>query len=174
MVTIMTNTQIQSKLNSQLTKEIFSAYLYLAIANYYSEQGLDGFTNWFEVQAKEELDHALLIRKYLLNQGAVVTLEKITAPDVNYTKLDQALCAALAHERMITASIGDIYTAALDSRDYGATQFLDWFVKEQIEEEKNSMDLCKKFELFGEDVKGLYMLNAELLTRIYAPPSLVL
>lgn len=170
----MTNSQIQSMLNSQITKELFSSYLYLAIANYYAEQNLDGVANWFEVQAKEELDHALLFRRYMLNQGAVVSLAEIAAPNVKYTKLDEAIFAALAHEKMITASISEIYSAALDCKDYGTTQFLDWFIKEQGEEEKNATDLCKKFELFGSDPKGLYLLNAELMVRVYTPPSLVL
>lgn len=170
----MTNHQIQAMLNSQLTKEIFSSYLYLAIANYYTEQNLDGFANWFEVQAREEWDHTMLFRRYLLNQEATVTLAEIAAPNVKCTRPDEALTAALAHERMITASISEIYSAALDCKDYSTTQFLDWFIKEQVEEEKNATDLCKKFELFGSDSKGLYLLNAELMARVYAPPSLVL
>lgn len=161
-------------LNSQLAKEIFSSYLYLAIANYYTEQNLDGFANWFEVQAKEEWDHALLFRRYLLNQEASVSLAEVAAPNTNYTKLDDGISAALVHEQMITASISDIYSAALDCKDYSTTQFLDWFIKEQSEEEKNATDLCNRFKLFGSDAKGLYLLNAELMARVYAPPSLVL
>lgn len=170
----MKNQQIQSMLNSQMTKEFFSSYLYLAIANYYSQQNLDGFASWFEIQAKEELDHALLFRRYMLNQGKSVSLAEIAAPNLKYAKLDEGLFAALAHERMITASIEDIYSEALACKDYSTTQFLDWFIKEQGEEEKNANELCKKFELFGSDAKGLYLLNAELMTRVYAPPSLVL
>lgn len=170
----MINNQIQAMLNSQVAKEFFSAYLYLAIANYYEEQNLDGFANWFTVQAQEESDHAMLLRRYLLNQSAPVVLTEIAAPDVQYTQLDQGLSAAAAHERMITASISDIYCAALECKEYSTTQVLDWFIKEQVEEEKNADDLCKKFALFGSDAKGLYLLNAELLTRVYAPPSLVL
>lgn len=170
----MINDTIKSMLNNQLTKEFFSSYLYLAIATYYAEKNLDGFSNWFEIQAKEELDHALLFRKYLLNDGAPVCLAAVQAPEVKYTQLIDGLSAAFAHEQMITASISEIYSAALDCKDYKTTQFLDWFIKEQGEEEKNANDLIKKFELFGSDAKGLYMLNAELLARMYAAPSLVL
>lgn len=170
----MTNDKICAMLNKQVTKELFSAYLYLAIANYYEEQNLTGYANWFEVQAKEELDHAMLFRRYLLNDGAPVCLELIEAPQIHYTSLGDALYAALAHEQMITASIGEIYSEALSCKDYKTTQFLDWFIKEQGEEEKNATDLCKKFELFSGDAKGLYLLDAECLTRVYAPPSLVL
>lgn len=170
----MLNEQINKMLNKQITKEFYSAYLYLAIANYYAEQNLDGFANWFEIQAHEELDHAMLFRKYLLNDDYNVHFEQIDAPDKAYAKLEEPLAAALAHERMITSSITEIYSAALDCKDYKTTQMLDWFIKEQGEEEKNATDLCKKFELFGSDTKSLYLLNAELMTRIYAPPSLVL
>lgn len=170
----MSNNQVQEMLNKQVAKELYSAYLYLAIANYYTQQNLDGFANWFEVQAKEELDHGMLFRKYLLNDDYAVHLEQIDSPEKNYGGLGEPLAAALSHEQMITASITEIYSAALDCKDYKTKQMLDWFIKEQGEEEKNATDLCKKFELFGSDAKGLYLLNAELLARVYAPPSLVL
>lgn len=170
----MTSDTVKLMLNRQIAKELYSAYLYLSIANYYAELNLDGFANWFEVQAKEELDHALLFRTYLLNDDALVHFEQIASPDSDYAQPGAPLAAAFAHEQMITSSITDIYSAALAERDYKTTQFLDWFIKEQGEEEKNANDLCKKFELFGGDSKGLYLLNAELLTRVYAAPSLVL
>lgn len=170
----MINDKIKTMLNAHLTKELFSSYLYLAIANYYEQENLNGFANWFEIQAKEELDHAMLFRKYLINDGFSLQLEAIAAPDVQYSNLKDALIATLAHEQMITSAISEIYSEALDCKDYKTTQFLDWFMKEQGEEEKNSIDLLKKFELFGTDPKGLYMLNSELLTRVYALPSLVI
>lgn len=170
----MSNEQIYTMLNKQVTKEFFSAYLYLAISNYYAQQNLDGFAHWFEVQAQEELDHAMLFRQYMLQDGHIVHFEQIGAPDIAYAKLGDPLAAALAHEQMITASITDIYSAALECKDYKTTQMLDWFIKEQGEEERNATELCNKFELFGCDMKSLYLLNAELLTRAYAPPSLVL
>lgn len=170
----MKNNTLKKRMNQQLAKELYSSYLYLAIANYYYEQNLDGFANWFDVQAKEELDHAMLFRKFLLNDDTPIVLEKIDAPLIQFPQLENALSAAFLHEQMITASIEDIYSEAFSCKDYKTTQFLDWFVKEQGEEEKNTADLIHKFELFGNDAKSLYMLNAELLTRVYTPPSLVL
>lgn len=170
----MINQKVTDLLNDQLGKELFSSYLYLAISNYYTEQNLDGFANWFEIQAHEELDHAMLFRKFMLNAELPVSLGAIAAPTVQFTQTNHPLKAALAHEKMITASICSIYSEALDLKDFQTTQFLDWFIKEQGEEEKNSNDLIKKFELFGSDSKGLYMLNAELLARVYSPPSLVI
>lgn len=170
----MTNEKITTLLNEQINKELYSAYLYLAMSNYYTDQNLDGFANWFDVQAKEELDHAMLFRQYLLNGGASVTLGMIDAANVSYTGLGEPLAEAFAHEKKVTASIENIYSAALESKDYKTVQFLDWFIKEQGEEEKNASDLCKKFELFGSDTKGLYLLNTEYAARVYAPASLVL
>ena len=80
----------------------------------------------------------------------------------------------LEHERYVTSLVNDIYAEAYSTRDFRTMQFLDWFVKEQGEEEKNASDLITKMELFGSDAKGLYMLDNELKARVYAAPSLVL
>ena len=172
--THMFSDKVKKLLNEQITKEFYSAYLYLHFANYYEEQGLKGFANWFTVQAQEERDHALLFVKYMQNNDIKVTLEAIGKPDVVMKKHIDALCASLTHEQYVTASIHAIYEAAYESKDFRTMQFLDWFVKEQGEEEKNSEDLIKKYDLFGQDPKGLYMLDNELKARIYAAPSLVI
>lgn len=157
-----------------LFKEFYSAYLYLDIANFYASKGLDGFANWYQVQAKEEQDHAMLFYQYLHNNGQPVILEAVGKPDGAFASLEAPLAAALEHERYVTALINAIYTAAQAAQDYRTVQFLDWFVKEQGEEEKNAADLITKMELFGSDAKGLYMLNSELAARVYTAPSLVL
>ena len=84
------------------------------------------------------------------------------------------LTAGLEHEKYVTSLINNIYAAAIEVNDYRTTQFLDWFIKEQGEEEKNSMDLITKMELFGDDARSLYMLNSELAARVYSEPSLTL
>ena len=166
--------KVSALLNEQINKEFYSAYLYLDIANFYNAKGLDGFSNWYEIQAKEEQDHALLIYQFLHNNSEKVTLEAIAKPDKVYNALMEPLQAALAHEQFVTASINTIYAAAQAVNDFRTLQFLDWFVKEQGEEEKNASDLITKMELFGNDPRSLYMLNSELAARVYAAPSLVL
>ena len=161
-------------LNDQINKEFYSAYLYLDMANFYSKRGLDGFANWYEIQAKEEQDHALLIYQYLHNNGQDVTLGAIAKPDKVFQTLMDPLKAAHEHEQYVTSLINAIYAAAMAVNDYRTTQFLDWFIKEQGEEEKNSGDMITKMELFGDDAKALYMLNSELAGRVYSAPSLVL
>lgn len=165
---------VSALLNDQINKELYSAYLYLDMANFYSAKGLDGFANWYEIQAKEEQDHAMLMYQYLHNNSETVTLEAVAKPDKVFESLMDPLTAALAHEQYVTSLINNIYAAAQAANDFRTVQFLDWFVKEQGEEEKNSSDLITKMELFGGDARGLYMLNSELGTRVYSAPSLVL
>lgn len=161
-------------LNDQINKEFYSAYLYLDMANFYQARGLDGFANWFEVQAREEQDHALLIYRYLQNNDPPVMLEAVGKPDEVFSSLADPLHASLKHERYITSQIDALYGAAQAAGDFRTLQFLDWFVKEQGEEEKNAADLITKMELFGSDARGLYLLNSEMKARVYAAPSLVL
>ena len=142
----MLDAKVAQLLNEQVNKEFYSAYLYLDFSIYYEEEGLDGFANWYKIQAQEERDHAMLMVQYLQNNGGKVTLE----------------------------AIHTLYEAAYSAKDFRTMQFLDWFVKEQGEEEKNAEDLIKKMKLYGEDAKGLYMLNSEMAARVYTAPSLVL
>ncbi len=112
--------------------------------------------------------------QYLHNNNETVTLEAIAKPDVKMEELIDPLKAGLAHEEYVTELIHTIYAAARDVNDFRTTQFLDWFVKEQGEEETNANDLITKMELFGSDPKGLYMLDNELGARTYTAPSLTL
>ena len=168
------NEKVAELLNDQINKEFYSAYLYLDMANFYSRKGLDGFANWYEIQAKEEQDHAMLMYQYLHNNDVEVTLEAIAKPDKAFSTLMDPLKAGLEHEKYVTSLINNIYSAAVAVNDFRTTQFLDWFIKEQGEEEKNSTDLITKMELFGDDARSLYMLNSELAGRVYSAPSLVL
>ena len=163
----MLNAKVRELLNDQINKEFYSAYLYLDFSNYYERVGLDGFANWYKVQAQEERDHAMMFYQYLQDHGELVELDAIGKPDKVFSDNMGPLKAALEHERYVTALINDIYGAAYDVRDFRTMQFLDWFVKEQGEEEKTASDLITKMELFGNDPKSLYMLNSELGGRTY-------
>jgi ferritin len=126
------------------------------------------------IQAQEERDHAMLFYTYLQNENQEVTLEAIPKPDKVFAEHMDVLRAGLEHEEYVTSLINDIYAAAHEVKDFRTMQFLDWFVKEQGEEETNANDLITKMELFGSDPRSLYMLNQELGARIYSAPSLVL
>ncbi|MCI8512268.1 MAG: ferritin [Lachnospiraceae bacterium] len=170
----MLDTKVAELLNVQVNKEFYSAYLYLDFSNYYTEQGLNGFANWYKVQAQEERDHAMLFMQYLQNNGCKVTLEAIDKPDQTFASFAEPLKAGYQHEQYVTGLIHTIYDAANSVKDFRTMQFLDWFVKEQGEEETNADDLVKKFNLFGSDARALYMLDSELAERSYSAPSLTL
>ena len=170
----MLNAKVKELLNQQVNKEFYSAYLYLDFSNYYETRGLDGFANWYKIQAQEERDHALLFYQYLHNNNETVTLDAIAKPDKVFNCDMDPLKAGLEHEMYVTSLINDIYAAAYEVKDFRTMQFLDWFVKEQGEEEKNTNDLLGRFDLFGSDLKSLYALDAELASRTYSAPSLTL
>ena len=167
----MLNEKIAKLVNEQVNKELYSGYLYLDFANYYADEGLDGFAHWYEVQAQEERDHAMMMRRYLIDNGIRVTFDAIAKPDKKFADLTAPLKAGYEHEQYVTSLINNIYAEAFALKDFKTMQFLDWFIKEQGEEEKNAEDMLKKMELFGHDAKGRYALNQELLARVYAPST---
>ena len=170
----MMNERVHELLNQQINKEFYSAYLYLDFSNYFKARGLDGFAHWYMIQAQEERDHAMLFYQFLQNESKKVTLMAIDQPDKEFKSDMDVLLAGLEHEKYVTSLIHDIYAEAYASKDFRTMQFLDWFVKEQGEEETNANDMITKMELFGSDPKSLYMLNQELAARVYSAPSLVL
>lgn len=170
----MLDQKITNLLNSQINKELYSSYLYLDMSNYYYDKNLNGFGKWFSIQSQEEYAHAMLFLKYLHHNGQKVVLTQIAAPDQEYTDFKQPLAKSLEHEIFISSSINEIYAEAYDIKDFKTMQFLDWFVKEQGEEEQKADDLSKRFDLFASDPRGLYLLDNELSSRTYNEPSLVL
>ncbi|MCR5415371.1 MAG: ferritin [Pseudobutyrivibrio sp.] len=149
-------------LNAQVNKEFFSAYLYLGISKFFTQENLMGFASWYRVQAEEEQEHAMKIYNYLLEQDQDVTLDPINAVDI---KLKDALDAAKEadkHERYITDSINKIMDAAVAAKDYRTQLFLNWFISEQEEEENNSKEMIAKIEMVGKDKKSLYLLDKEV------------
>ncbi len=170
----MLNEKVEKLINEQINKEFYSAYLYLDFSIYYADQGLDGFANWYKVQAQEERDHAMLFIQYMQNNSGKVVLEAIDKPDKTYSSYGEPLDYGLEHERYVTSLINNIYDEAYTLKDFRTMQFLDWFVKEQGEEETNAENLIKKYDLYGSDSKSLYMLDNELAARVYSAPSLVL
>ena len=163
--------RVYELINDQINKELYSAYLYLSFADYYEEEGLDGYANWYEIQAREERDHAMIFRNYLHDNGEKVKLLAIDQPDKAFTSHLGPLEAALEHEKYVTSLINDIYAAAMEAKDYRTMKFLDWFIDEQLEEESNADDMITKMKLFGGDARSLYELNQEYASRVYNTPS---
>lgn len=170
----MLSEKLTKMISDQMNFELYSAYIYLGISNFFADKSLNGFANWYMIQTQEERDHAMLFNQYLLNEGATPELGLIEASHTDYEDFRAPLVTAYDHERVVTARINDIYAQAFEERDYRTMQFLDWFIKEQGEEEQNSSEIVDRFDLFGSDPKGLYMLDAELGERVYSAPSLEL
>ncbi|MBR2522277.1 MAG: ferritin [Coriobacteriales bacterium] len=163
--------KVYELLNDQINKELYSGYLYLSFADYYEIEGLKGFANWYMIQAQEERDHALIIRKYLLDNDCPVVLGAIDKPDKTFSDFLEPLEAALEHERYVTSLINDIYAAAEAANDYRTKSFLGWFIDEQLEEESNASDMVSNMKLFGSDAKALYDLDQEYAARTYSAPA---
>ncbi|MEG1562067.1 MAG: ferritin [Raoultibacter sp.] len=163
--------KVYTLLNDQINKELYSAYLYMSFADYYEEEGLSGFANWYMIQAAEERDHALIFRNYLHENNRAVKLLAIDQPDKTFASYIDPLEEGLTHEKYVTALINAIYEAAYEVRDFRSMKFLDWFIEEQGEEEANAEEMITKMKLFGADAKALYDLDREYAARVYTMPS---
>ena len=160
----MLNKEIYNLINSQINKELFSAYLYLEIANYFNEKGLPGFAAWYTKQSEEEVEHAMKFNAYVYQQGERVVLEAINKPVVEFKNYREALEAALEHEKKVTSWINDIYALAVKQGDFRTQKFLDRFISEQTEEEENADEMLAKYDLASKE-GSLYLLNKELAKR---------
>ncbi len=160
-------------LNSQITEEFYSAYLYLNFSTIFTEAGYHGFANWFRVQAREELSHGMIIVEYLEANNESVKLAMIREPMTICEENDWIRCildASLKHEKEITGMINSIVETADQADDLRTIRFLDWFVNEQAEEESNASDLIQEYDLFGDNPASLYLMDKVLAERRYEEP----
>ncbi len=158
-------------LNTQINKELYSAYLYMAMSAHAQQKGLPGVANWFFVQTQEELSHAQRIYAYLIRQNAAVTFEAIEKPVIDVETPLAMFEKGLEHEKYVTASIHALVDVALEEKDRATEVFLQWFVNEQVEEEENACGIIDQLKLAGEAGSGLFMIDRELATRTFAPPA---
>ena len=170
----MLNNKIINSINQQIQKELYSSYLYLEMANYYEEKGLKGFAQYFVVQAQEERDHALYFRDYLLLRNARVISLKIDEPYSNYQDIREPLVLQIKHEQEVTKSISDILDIAIKEKDFATQEFLQWFIKEQAEEESKAENLLTEYDFVSDNKAALIVLDGKLATRIYQKVTPVL
>ncbi|MDE5831852.1 MAG: ferritin [Desulfovibrio sp.] len=161
--------KLRDLLNQQIGKEFYSAYLYLSMSNYYYHASLDGFGKWYKIQAQEEMDHGNKIIKYLLDREQIVKMDAIDAPKWDFQNYREPIEMALKHEEYVTGLINDLYGLAKDVRDWRSCQFLDWYLAEQTEEEKNAHDMINRYDLSGADPRGIFLLDEYLNRREYQP-----
>ncbi|HET8625286.1 MAG TPA: ferritin [Gemmatimonadales bacterium] len=156
---------MQDALNDQIKNEFFSSYIYLSMAAWFDDRNLPGMAAWMRVQAREEAIHAMKIFDHLLDRNGRVKLRPISQPPVEFASPLDVFEQALKHEMAVTASIHNIYAQAVQEKDFASSVFLDWFVKEQVEEEKQGALIVEQLKMVGDDRPGLLMLDRELGQR---------
>jgi ferritin len=161
----MMSKTMQDALNEQMKHEFYSSYLYLSMSAYCDRANLPGLARWMRGQAQEETKHAMKIFDHVLDRGGKVELHELGRPAADFASPREVFEQAHKHEQQVTASINKVYGLAVDERDFASTVFLDWFVQEQVEEEKTSGLLAEQFRMVGEDRPGLLMLDRELGQR---------
>lgn len=167
----MISEKVQNVLNSQINKEFYSAYLYLAMSAFFDEIGLFGFSNWTKVQAREEIDHGMILFDYVIERDGSVNLDKIDAPDRSFENPIQVFDKILEHEKSVTESINCVATMSEDECDLATRHFINWYISEQVEEEANVRAVIAKLKMFGEDKSAIFHLDHELSERKYKPHS---
>jgi ferritin len=158
---------METALNQQINKEMYSAYLYMSMSAHSTHIGLTGFANWFMVQYKEEMEHAMKIYKYLQDQGSKVHLIDIEKPPSSFKDPMEMFQQTLKHEQFVTSSINELMDLAMKENDHATQIFLHWFITEQIEEEANDNEIIGKLKLVGDKGNGIFMIDKELSKRTF-------
>ncbi len=156
---------MQDAMNEQINKEFFSSYLYLSMAAYFEDKNLTGFAHWMRLQADEEREHAMKFYEFILDRGGRVQLKAIDAPATDWKSNLEVAEQVAEHEAKVTESINALYELALREKDYPAQTMLQWFIAEQVEEEKNAADLVAKLRLIEERGTAVLMLDHRLSKR---------
>ena len=164
------NKKMESAFNDQINKEYYSEYLYMAMKAKFSEMNLEGFVNWFDIQVQEEKAHAVGMYNYVLERGGNVELLAIDKPELKGSTPVEIFKQVLEHEKYVTSRINAVYDVAEELKDRAAMLFLNWYIKEQVEEEASASDVLAKVERLGNDVTALLDLDKELAARVFNPP----
>ncbi len=167
----MLNQEVEKALNAQINAEFWSAYLYLSMSMHFAHEGYAGIANWYMVQFKEEQAHATIFMNYVNSRGGKVVLAPIAEVDSEWENPLAAFTATLAHEQKVTALINALYATATNANDYATQNMLQWFIKEQVEEEENARDYIDALKKIGDNGYGLYMFDKELAARTYVIPT---
>jgi ferritin len=161
----MISEAMQQAINEQINKELYSSYLYLAMAAYFEDRNLPGFAKWMYMQSDEERGHGMKLFEHLVNRGGRVVLAPIAGPQTEWKTSMEAFCHVQEHEAAVTASIHALYETALAEKDYPAQVLLQWFINEQVEEEKNAAEIVRQLELIDAHGTAVLMLDRQLGKR---------
>ncbi len=166
----MINEKMEKAFNDQINAELYSEYLYLSMKAYFETLNLKGFVNWMDVQVQEEHAHAMGMFDYINSRGGKVTLKAIDAPKTEWNSPLEVFEDVLKHEELVTSLINKVADVAEEVKDRAALNFLNWYIKEQVEEEDNVGNVLATLKLIGNDSNGLLALDKELATRTFVAP----
>ena len=166
----MISEKMQTAFCEQINKELYSEYLYLSMKAYFLNLNLNGFATWMDVQVQEEHAHAMGMFDYVIERGGKVELLAIDKPETNWSSPLDVFKAVLAHEEYVTSRINALMDVAEETKDRAATIFLNWYLKEQVEEEANVGGVLAQLEMIGDDKSGLFALDKELGARTFVAP----
>jgi ferritin len=156
---------MQDAINEQINKELYSAYMYLSMAAYCEDANLPGSARWMRAQANEEVEHAMKFFDYVNERGGRVVLKAIDQPAVEFQGLLDVFERTLEHEQYVTSLIDNLYTLALEEKDYASQSFLQWFIDEQVEEEASATEIVETLKMIGDKGHALVMLDRQLGSR---------
>ncbi|MCM1338516.1 MAG: ferritin [Muribaculaceae bacterium] len=166
----MLDKKLEDAFNDQINKELYSEYLYLGMKAVFAELNLPGFVNWFDVQVQEERAHGMGMFDYVFERNGKVELKAIDKPEIKGSTPLEIFEQVLEHEEFVTSRINALMDVAEEVKDRAALSFLDWYLKEQVEEESNVGGVLANLRLIGDDKKALFMLDKELAARVFNPP----
>jgi ferritin len=161
----MLSQKLQDAINAQINHEMNASYLYLSMAAYCESLNLSGFANWLRVQSEEERMHAMKFFNFLHDRDGRVILQSIAQPPAEFETVMDVFEQTLEHERKVTGWINDLYTLAVAEQDYPTQVLLQWFINEQVEEEKNATLILEQLTMVGAEGVGLFMIDRELAGR---------
>lgn len=167
----MLSKRMEEALNAQINAETYSGYLYVSMAAFFESQGLPGAAQWMKSQAEEEIFHATRFYNFVNERNGRVTLKAIEAPPTVWDTPLTVFQDALAHEEKVTGLINDLVNLAIEEKDHATNNFLQWFVKEQVEEEASVNEVIDQLKMVGDGTGGgMFMLDRELGQRVFTPP----
>lgn len=161
----MLSKKISDQMNAQINHELYSAYIYLAMSAHFEDQNMPGFAHWMRVQSQEEVEHAMKFYNFIYDRNGKVILQAIEQPPTSFGSPLDVFQQALDHEKKVTGLINQIYSSADEENDYASKVFLNWFVEEQVEEEKSASEIVNTLKLIGDNKSAIYMLDRQLGSR---------
>jgi ferritin len=157
--------KLEAALNEQIKEEMASAYIYLSMAAYFESANLEGFAHWMKAQSNEELEHAMKFYEYINDRGGRVVFQALEQPPTDFEGPVDAFEQTLAHEQYITGRIHKLYDQAAEENDYASQGILQWFVDEQVEEEKTASAILETLKMIGDKGQALFMMDRQLAAR---------